>query len=151
MGSCLSSIYVEQKISQQKVKFFIPNLSRVKVISVYDGDTITVAGYYNMDVYKFKVRINGIDTPEMRTHDLNEKEIALISRDVLCSKIDNKWIMLENISYDKYGRILADVYLNQENISDYLIEKRLAVKYDGGTKVSPKDWKEYYRTGKMDT
>ena len=51
---------------------------------------------------------------------------------------------LENVDYDKYGRVLADVLLNGENITKLLINNRLAVIYDGGTKYCPDDWLAYY-------
>ena len=47
-------------------------------------------------------------------------------------------------SLDKYGRILADVYFKGENLSEWLIYEGLAVRYDGGKKATPENWKEYY-------
>ena len=43
----------------------------------------------------------------------------------------------------------ADIYIKNINVSEYLIKKRLAVKYGGGTKQIPKDWKIFYETGVM--
>ena len=60
-----------------------------------------------------------------------------------------RYIKLKNIDYDKYGRILADIYVKNINISEYMVNKRFAVKYDGGTKNIPTDWKEYYEKGIM--
>ena len=53
---------------------------------------------------------------------------------------------MQNISLDKYGRLLADVYEGESNISisDELVKNRLAVKYDGGTKKTPDNWKTFY-------
>ena len=54
-----------------------------------------------------------------------------------------------NISEDKYGRILADVYINDINIADVLLERRLVVPYDGGKKKLPRSWVKYNMCGKM--
>ena len=52
-------------------------------------------------------------------------------------------------SSEKYGRILADVYINDLHLNKYMVEKRLAVVYDGGTKICPKNWMSYYYTGEL--
>ncbi len=50
---------------------------------------------------------------------------------------------LENIQSEKYGRILADVYVGDIHVNDLLIKERYAVKYDGGTKKKPESWTKY--------
>jgi endonuclease YncB( thermonuclease family) len=56
---------------------------------------------------------------------------------------------LKNVKTEKYGRLLADVYIDQIHLNDYLLKKRLAVVYDGGTKNCPKNWMEYYYKGEL--
>lgn len=123
---------------------YIPNVKYGKVIKVYDGDTITIAGkpFENSSVHRFSVRLNGIDAPEIKTTDKNEKKHAIVAREALKIKVMDKIISLQNVSYDKYGRLLADVYLREENISDWLLQCNYVVKYDGGTKTKPKEWFE---------
>ena len=68
---------------------------------------------------------------------LDEKELAKTTRDALNEKIMNKVVTLRNIDEKKkemYGRILADVYLGEECINEWLIQKGYAKKYDGGHK-----------------
>lgn len=128
---------------------FIPDIRYGKVVKVYDGDTITViAPVLNSSkhsIHKFSIRLLGIDCPEIRTKNSEEKKIAVIARDLLKSKIIDKYVYFHNISYDKYGRILAEVYFDGENMCDFMINKRLAVKYDGGTKSIPKNWEKFYK------
>jgi endonuclease YncB( thermonuclease family) len=62
----------------------------------------------------------------------------------------NKIIKLKNIQPEKYGRILADVYINELHLNAHLLKKRLAVSYDGGTKISPKNWMDYYSKGELE-
>ena len=127
---------------------FIPPITEGKVVKVYDGDTITVATklpYENSPYYRFSVRLKGIDCPEIRTKNKDEKECATLARDYLRNILMDKMVILKEVELEKYGRILAHVYFNDCNISDTLCEKRLAVKYDGGTKQCPDNWMEYYK------
>lgn len=134
--------------SVQSYPSFVPPLKSGMVIKVYDGDTITVAskipGMVRSPIYKFSVRLNGIDAPELKTNNPEEKEIAIKARDALSSKIMGKKVFLKNIRTEKYGRLLCDVYLKKENINDWLIVNRYAVLYDGGTKRVPASWKLYH-------
>ena len=139
---------IPENVIIKDIDSFIPQIYKARVVKVYDGDTITIVGFpENTDkkLYKFSVRISGIDCPEMRTSSEEEKEFAIKARDTLSSLILNNIVRLENISTDKYGRLLADVWYGEDiNISEWLIEKRLAVSYDGGTKKTPESWKAYY-------
>jgi len=127
---------------------YIPNVTYGKVIKVYDGDTITVAskipGLKKSPIYKFSIRLNGIDCPEMRTHNDDEKEIAIKARDALSDRIMHKDVFLKNIKTEKYGRLLCDVYIDDDNLNEWMIQKRYAVSYNGGTKISPESWKNYH-------
>ena len=114
-----------------------------KVVSVYDGDTITVAAYLpesNKQVYKFSVRLRGIDSPELRGSSATEKKHAIVSRDALSGRILNQYIDIKNVSTEKYGRLLADVYFKDTNMNEWMISNNYAVKYDGGTKHRDKSW-----------
>jgi micrococcal nuclease len=116
---------------------FIPPIREGKVIKVYDGDTITIGAFLLGKPYRFQVRLLGIDTPEIKGGSVHEKELAKTTRDALNEKIMNKVVTLRNIDEKKkemYGRILADVYLGEECINEWLIQKGYAKKYDGGHK-----------------
>jgi len=126
---------------------FVPPIKHGKVIKVYDGDTITIASkmpYKNSPIYRFSVRINGIDCAEIKGKTESEKQCAILAREHVEHIALNNIVTLENVELEKYGRILADVYVNNINIGNSLIEKRLAVSYDGGKKQCPDDWMEYY-------
>lgn len=126
---------------------FIPPIEKGMVIKVYDGDTITIAAklpYKESPLYRFSVRLNGIDCPEIKGKDENEKKCAQIAKKELENVILNKIIQLKNIQTEKYGRILADIYLDDLHLNKHMIDKRLAVTYDGGTKKSPSNWMNYY-------
>ncbi len=120
-----------------------------QVIKVYDGDTITIASklpYDESPLYRLSVRLNGIDTPEIKGKTADEKQAAKDARDALAGLIMNKQIRLENVESEKYGRILADVYLGDLHINKWLIDNRYAVAYDGGTKQRPDNWLEYRKS-----
>ncbi len=126
---------------------FVPPVSGGYVIKVYDGDTITIASKLPYDaspLFRFSVRLNGIDTPEIRGKDENEKSIAKKARDDLSNLILKKEVTLKNVTTEKYGRILAEVYLGDTHLNQWMIDKRYAVAYDGGTKKSPPNWVKYH-------
>jgi endonuclease YncB( thermonuclease family) len=109
---------------------------------VYDGDTITIAGrlpYPESRLYRFQVRLLGIDSPEIKGKTEKEKEAAHKSQHALESLVLNKTVLLREISTEKYGRILANVYLVAETGQELLVNKWMltnghAVPYDGKTK-----------------
>ena len=122
---------------------FIPPISGGTVIKVYDGDTITIASnlpYKESPLYRFHVRLNGIDSPEIKGKTHAEKELAKKSKDALTNLIFGKYITLKNVSTEKYGRVLADVYLQDVNISQWMLNNNYAIKYDGGKKERPENW-----------
>lgn len=128
---------------------FIANITTGRVVKVYDGDTITVAtNIVNDNVsdtfYRFSVRIRGIDCPEIRSKNDNEKKCAKIARKAVLDAVYHKIVTLTNVSYDKYGRILADVSIDDVSVSKMLLDKRLAISYNGGTKNPPADWMMYH-------
>jgi micrococcal nuclease len=138
---------------EDTVEFTFP-IKGGKVIKVYDGDTITIASklpYDSSPLYRLSVRLNGIDTPEIKGKDISEEEKheAILVRDFLSKLILNKFVRLENIETEKYGRILADVYIDNIHLNELLIKERYAVKYDGGTKKKPISWLRYRLTGEL--
>lgn len=131
---------------------FVPPVKKGVVIKVYDGDTITIASklpYSTSPLYRFSVRLNGIDCPEIKGKNENEKQCAQIAKQEMSDLILNKVVILKNVQTEKYGRILADVYIGDLHLNKHMIKKRLAVSYDGGTKISPTNWMNYYTKGEM--
>jgi endonuclease YncB( thermonuclease family) len=90
------------------------------------------------------VRLNGIDCPEIKGKTPEEKQCATIAKQVLSDLILGKMVTLKNVETEKYGRILSEVYIGDICVNKYLLEKRLAVEYDGGTKKCPQNWMDYY-------
>ena len=132
-----------QNVEYNNTTKYIPAVTYGKVIKVYDGDTITIAAYIDSDpsvVYRFSVRLNGIDSPEIKGKTENEKKLAKQSRDALNNLIYGKIVKLENISMEKYGRLLAIVMCNNVNVNNWMLENKYAVPYDGGKKIIPEEW-----------
>jgi micrococcal nuclease len=150
---CFSREEIPDGLIPKDLPLFVPPLHCGKVIKVYDGDTITIAskvpGLTNSPIYKFSVRLNGIDTPEMKTHNNDEKEVAIKARDALSERIMGKVIRLENVQTEKYGRILCEIYFGETHMNKWLIDERYALAYDGGTKIIPKSWKKYHENGEI--
>jgi endonuclease YncB( thermonuclease family) len=126
---------------------FIPPITSGFVIKVYDGDTITIAStmpYSNSPLYRFSVRLNGIDCPEIKSKNDDEHACALLAKTEMTNMVLHKIITLKNIQTEKYGRILADVYIDDLHVNKHMLDNHLAVAYDGGTKKSPESWLSYY-------
>lgn len=135
-----------------------------RVVSLYDGDTLTIALDVFSGVYKFSVRMNGIDTCEIKSKSENNKELAKTARSRLLSLITGKdlsetsnwdnrrkinnilnkemyFVWVECFNFDKYGRLLANVYKDEnssECFSQILIKDKLAYEYKGDTKLTEK-------------
>jgi len=119
---------------------------------VLDGDTIDVTIDLGFDLYKKeRVRIAGVDTPEKRTRDLEEKALGLDATNWLKKKLedtiagdgDELSIRTELVGgMGKYGRLLGWLYINEDTISlnEQMITEGYAWAYDGGTKQ--KDFEE---------
>jgi len=146
MGLCNSkkSSILDKDILDADYKTAVPFTVQIesgKVVKVYDGDTITIAAkllYSKSQVYRFTVRLRGIDTPEIKGHCETEKAAAIVARDALHDKIFGKIVTLKNVGTEKYGRILADIYLDNIHINRWLLDSKYAVPYDGGKKI---EWK----------
>ena len=97
------------------------------------------------------MRLNGIDTPEIKGKNVSDEEklCAKNARDFLSNLIINKYVRLENIANEKYGRLLADVYYGEIHINDLMIKERYAVIYDGGIKNKPQSWLKYRISGDL--
>jgi micrococcal nuclease len=117
-----------------------------KVENVVDGDTIDVLIDLGFDImFKSRVRLAGIDTPESRTRDLAEKALGLESKEYLKKALkDAKSIIIKTEkmnSSEKYGRILGWLYINGDTVSvnDMMINDGYAWGYLGDTKVKDFD------------
>jgi hypothetical protein len=122
-----------------------------RVIKVYDGDTITIASkmpFKSSPIYRFSVRLNGIDTPEMKGKE-DEKKVACEAQQFVSNLILNKYVSLKNIKNEKYGRILADVYIEDIHVNELLLKEKYAIPYDGTTKKTPLSWSKYRITGEL--
>ena len=129
-----------------------PNYTfNAKLIRVVDGDTVWAHVDLGFDIWKkVNIRLHGINTPETRTRDLEEKEAGLKAKDRLIELLqatDNKFI-LKSMGLDKYGRSLGVIYAGYQDIkpwddssesrpvflslNELLITEGLAVAYFGG-------------------
>lgn len=114
------------------VKTTAPGPVVAQVVSVYDGDTITVdAKPWPGVTIRTNVRINGIDTPEIRGKCDEEKALALKARDRV-RRLVGLTVKLFNIRFGKFaGRVVADVYTEGGWVNEVLVAEGLARKYDG--------------------
>lgn len=133
-----------------------------RVVSVYDGDTMTLVFPVSNCMYKFNARMFGIDTCEMKSKEAANKDLAVKARNRVIELVTKKplaitgnagrkeivryleedvyLVWIECLEFDKYGRVLVKVFPDSEpsskTFSDILIEEKLAYPYFGETKLS---------------
>ena len=121
------------------------NFRVVKINRVVDGDTIDVTIDLGFDLYKKeRVRVAGVDTPEKRTRDKEEKALGIDATNWLKIKLeetikgDEELLIRTELKggVGKYGRLLGWLYVGDSNISlnEQMITEGYAHAYDGGTK-----------------
>ena len=105
-----------------------------KIINIVDGDTIDLFIDLGFDIHhEIRLRLNGIDAPEIRTKDLEEKKLGLEAKEYiqkLCEKYNYKCtVKTIKDKKGKYGRYLGDIYFGDESLSLLLISEGYAKKY----------------------
>ena len=121
------------------------NFRVVEINRVLDGDTIDVTIDLGFDLYKKeRVRVAGVDTPEKRTKNLEEKALGIDATNWLKDKLEGAISGDDELSVrtelvggvGKYGRLLGWLYIGDAEISlnEQMIEEGYAHAYDGGTK-----------------
>lgn len=135
-----------------------------RVVSIYDGDTLTAVIPVLGSFFKFKIRLQGIDTCEMKSATEFAKDMALKARNRLVEVITGTstpfktkkdiekyldsnvcLVWLHCLEMDKYGRVLANVYRTQDemSINQLLLDEKLAYSYNGDTKKTEQEQIEY--------
>ena len=121
------------------------NFRVIEINRVVDGDTIDVTIDLGFDLYKKeRVRVAGVDTPEKRTRDLEEKELGIEATNWLKKALDGAIAGDDDLiirteldgGVGKYGRLLGWLYIGDAELSlnELMIEEGYAWAYDGGTK-----------------
>jgi len=107
-----------------------------KIVKIVDGDTIDIEIDLGFSLTKKeRVRLAGIDTPESRTRDLEEKAEGLLAKSFLEKQLDKAVDLRVKTEKDgKYGRMLGWLHDGDKNINKYMVIKGYAWEYDGGKK-----------------
>ncbi len=128
-----------EKSSKKTPRITDKKIFRAKVVDVLDGDTLEIT--FNIGnccfpiIRKFTLRLEGIDAPETRTRNPDEKKAGLESKEYLISLLMNEYITVHlSDKPEKFGRLLGTVFYNNTNICLKMIEKGLAVEYQGKRK-----------------
>ena len=103
------------------------------VLRVIDCDTVDVRIDLGFHVhYNVRVRMYGIDAPESRTRDLDEKKMGLAAKERLEQLLDDKEVIIKSHGIGKFGRCLGSLYVNGKNVNEQLISEGHATDYFGG-------------------
>jgi micrococcal nuclease len=143
MGLCISNFENRNlaKYDDNSVELFSLNNKIVyaKIVKVYDGDTCYAVFMLNGKPVKFHIRMEGYDSPEMKPllKILNRKKIikdAKLAKTELENIVLNKIVKLHCGTWDKYGRLLAKLYVDELCVNSHMIENGFGYEYFGGTK-----------------
>lgn len=132
-----------ESLSYDECTEFLPKIETAKCVKVYDGDTFHIGTIlpYPYGPTRFCCRLLGVDTPELRSRHEHEKILAREARDIVKAEILHKKVSIRISGHDKYGRLLVRVSTDTcADLSNKLVEEKVAVRYDGGKKKST-DWK----------
>jgi endonuclease YncB( thermonuclease family) len=153
-------------------KFSFQDLeTECRIVSLYDGDTINIILPLTTNDnigYRFSCRLNGIDTCERKNTNsvlkqISEKSIICLYENITGKKLPKDKIFkdLEEIiekdldenvyllkvkcyQFDKYGRILLDIFLKDNTVSKLLLDNKLAYPYFGKTKLNEKQQLDFF-------
>jgi len=143
MGICNSNNKLNKCDDTIKLFSLDKQTFNAKVVRVYDGDTCFAVFIYNSSPVKFKIRMEGYDSPEMKpllTTINRNKEIenAIKAKEALEKLVLNKIVILECGKWDKYGRLLGKIYVKNNNniinVNEYMVNNGFGYIYNGGTK-----------------
>jgi micrococcal nuclease len=128
---------------------------RCKIVDVYDGDTCTAVFFLDGKLRKFKIRMNGYDSPEMkpRKNIPNRADVirhAHEAKEALIGQVGNGLVEVACRGWDKYGRLLGTIWVarpqcgcqcgsNNVNVNEWMVENGFGYEYDGGTKRKPEE------------
>lgn len=133
-------------VNEKEVDYFNFKGKRLKCryCNIYDGDTFSIIFIFKDELIKYRCRCLGYDTPEMKPSLKNpnrekEKEAAKLAKArfiELLEKGKDGLIEVECFEFDKYGRILVNVYngVDTKSLNDIMIEEGHGIPYSGGTK-----------------
>jgi endonuclease YncB( thermonuclease family) len=140
-----------------------------RLVDIYDGDTVKIVlSTFKDTFFKFDVRLNGIDTCEIKSHISENKIKGLKAKKRVCDMVEEIYgnyvnakldtgteikdylksivciVFVKCYNFDKYGRLLADVYIDynsvtRKSISEILLSEKLAYPYNGGTKLTEEE------------
>ena len=108
-----------------------------EVKRIVDGDTVDVVIDLGFDIhYSSRVRLYGIDTPESRTRNKDEKVRGLMSKKYLTDALSKGQVVIKTYKdkKGKFGRVLGEMYVADKNINLMMVDDHLAVKYKGQNK-----------------
>ncbi len=117
----------------------MPHEFKAKLVRVADGDTIDADIELGFSVFmRDRIRLMGIDTPESRTRNLEEKSWGMAAKHrliELLAEADGEFILkTEDMEKGKFGRVLGTIMINGKDANQSLIEEKLAIPYEGGNK-----------------
>lgn len=128
-------LYFATKLSNKPRFENLQTTMYAKVVSVYDGDTFTIAIVNNKQIVQRRCRCKGYDSPEMKGVDDETKQRAVAAKLFLQAYLPTTVFRIETYGLDKYGRLLVDYKKNGKSLKDVMIANGHGYEYNGGKKI----------------
>jgi micrococcal nuclease len=118
----------------------IPYSYKINVTRVIDGDTIDCLIDLGFKIsIKSRIRLAGIDTPESRTSNKEEKVYGLEAKERLECLLNESEVKLISHGLGKFGRVLGTLYVDDIDVNQRLIDEGFAIEYQGSTKITTEE------------
>jgi endonuclease YncB( thermonuclease family) len=147
MGNCCSQTNIVPNLALATLEnttelTLVGQSMDVKVVDVHDGDTITLAFVLGSQIYHKSCRVAGVDCAEIRTKNKEEKALGFQATEFVKGLVLGKIVWAEFEHSDKYGRLLATIYINRggERLDKILISKGYGYEYHGEKKKKFEEW-----------
>jgi endonuclease YncB( thermonuclease family) len=133
-------LYYLNKVNKDNIPLFNLNgyKTYAKVVDVYDGDTCTIIFSWEKKLRKFKCRCYGYDSPEIKPRlDISDREDIIEKAKLAKNRLNeltNGIVYIECLDFDKYGRLLVNLYKNNVYINNTMIKEGHGYVYHGGKK-----------------
>lgn len=138
--SCLPDSLRLRCLKKDKKYGFPFKTYTVFVQEVIDGDTFHITFFIDKTPVTLKLRLFGVDTPELSSKNLVEKQAAVKVRNIIERKILHRYLTCELHKWDKYGgRVVGKIFVNGKSLTDTILKYKLGKAYEGASK---EDWKE---------
>ena len=126
-----------ENVTEENTEIFIPPIQCGKVLKVHSGDTITIATPIfttTNKIYRFVIYLDSICAPKIIPFMNIQNDTGLLSKNALSDLICGKIVQIRDMTYDKHGKLYANVFMDNIHVNEWLLKYNYASKCKNGRK-----------------